>query len=716
MTLNRLRVAALLVIVVGFQLIPRLASAQKPKLTLDKFFEWVEIRTIKISPDGHAVAIATERPDWKNDSFLKQIWLYREDAKNAGTLIPLTQSGSDWGPQWSPDGRWIAFLSSRKPPNGMTEKPFDNDSEKEQPAQLYVISLSGGEPIPVTEGEEEVHCFAWSSDSKTLFFATRTPWSGEQKQAYKEEWNDVLRFRESERGDVIDAIAVSDALASVPEKETQSRNKPEQADAKKTKETAQSAGSRTLATSNYRVSELLVSPDGRRLAFSTSSISERQEDMRDFELYLLDMGQSSAPAQPRQITHNEATEQNLRWAPDSRHLLFRVELGSIEGKYKEVQARVYDIDTETGETTRWAPDFPGYISSADIATDGALIGTGGIGTQQQVYSQPKIGSAFQKLSSWPGTYEKISAARNSPRVAFVYSTLQKPNEVYLVDRPENLKDARPITAFNSSLAQSELPAGRTYNWKADDGAPVEGMLIYPPGQFGAKHLPMFTFIHGGPQGPDGDHFEADWYVWGQLAAADGWLVFEPNYRGSDGYGDKFMTQVVPHMVSRPGKDILAGVDALVRDGIADPDHLVIGGYSYGGYLTDWLITQTTRFKAAVTGAGAIENAANWGNDDTTFEDQYYLGGRPWEVPGMYNQEAALWQIDKVKTPTHIVAGADDVRVSVLEDYLLERALHSLGVPSTLLIFPGEGHELDKNPWHSKIKVREELKWLDKYGR
>jgi dipeptidyl aminopeptidase/acylaminoacyl peptidase len=192
-------------------------------------------------------------------------------------------------------------------------------------------------------------------------------------------------------------------------------------------------------------------------------------------------------------------------------------------------------------------------------------------------------------------------------------------------------------------------------------------------------------------------------------------VFEPNYRGSTGYGDKFALQIVPEIVSRPGKDILTGVDALVKDGIADANQLAVGGYSYGGYMTNWLITQTPRFKAAVTGAGAVENVANWGNDDTTFDDAHFLGGLPWEAADRYRSEAAIFQINKVRTPTHMVAGADDIRVAVLEDYLLDRALHELNIPSDLLIFPGEGHSLDKNPWHGKIKVREELKWLEKYG-
>ena len=226
---------------------------------------------------------------------------------------------------------------------------------------------------------------------------------------------------------------------------------------------------------------------------------------------------------------------------------------------------------------------------------------------------------------------------------------------------------------------------------------------------------MLTLIHGGPAAADGNHFRSDWYDWAVIAASNDWLVFRPNYRGSIGYGDAFMRQISPHLVSRPGKDILEGVDALVRDGIADPQQLTIGGYSYGGYMTNWLITQTTRFRAAVTGAGAVEHAVNWGNDDLTFDDAWYLGGAPWEAEKNYNAEAAMWQMNKVHTPTHLVVGANDIRVAAAESYLMERELHTLRVPADLLVFPGEGHLLGNNPWHGKIKVREELKWLDTYS-
>jgi dipeptidyl aminopeptidase/acylaminoacyl peptidase len=373
------------------------------------------------------------------------------------------------------------------------------------------------------------------------------------------------------------------------------------------------------------------------------------------------------------------------------------------------------VDIDTNDVQRWAADFPGEIVDYSVQPDGTLAVSARIGAEVQMYTLADGKAQLAKKNGWAGYYSNLTSADKSSRFVFVHSSLQQPQEVYVADSLDKLGQARKLTSFNELFTQRDLPQGKPYQWKSDDGTSVEGMLMYPPGKLEAKGLPMLVLIHGGPADADGNHFECDWYQWDRLAASNGWLVFEPNYRGSTGYGDKFLKGIVPEIVSRPGKDILAGVDALVKDGIADPEHLVIGGYSYGGYMTNWLITQTTRFKAAVTGAGAVEHLANWGNDDMTVDDAYFLGGRPWEVPDRYRSEAAIFQINKVRTPTHMVAGMDDIRVAVLENYLLDHALRSLNVPSELVLFPGEGHSLSKNPWHGKIKVREELKWLQKYG-
>jgi dipeptidyl aminopeptidase/acylaminoacyl peptidase len=662
---------------------------------------------VALSPDGNSVVIGTERADWDQQIFRNDLWLYRDDGKG-GSLIQLTQSGHDIDPKWSPDGRWIAFRSERK---ASPEKDSDSGDDKNKDkvddkgdlSQIYVISPAGGEAIPLTRGQEEVHTFSWSADSRTLYFATRNPWTKAQKDDYKKLWKDVVQYRTAERGDTIFALNIADALdrhAAAPAKEESDADK----------ESDLTPGARAIATSPLRVDDLIASPDGSKLAFLTSAINQREEKFEDYEIYALDL----ASPTPRQLTHNQAQEGGLRWANDSRHVFFSVEVGDATGPYRDLQPHLYWVDCETGTIEQWSKDFIGPVEHYTVAADNVLA-SARLGTEVSMYSAAQPVQSLHKLNGWEGTYEILSTTPHSQRIAFVYSSLQKPAEVYLAQSPDKLDQARPITSLNHLFTERDLPQGKPYRWKADDGTTVEGMLIYPRGEFESKKLPMLTFIHGGPADADGNHFEADWYQWAALAATNGWLVFEPNYRGSTGYGDKFLQQIVPLIVSRPGKDILEGVDALVRDGIADPDHLAVGGYSYGGYMTNWLITQTTRFKAAVTGAGAVEHVGNWGNDDTTFDDAYFLGGRPWEAQQRYHDEAAIFQIDKVRTPTHMVAGADDIRVAVLEDYLLEHALYSLGIPNALLIFPGEGHSLAKNPWHGKIKVREELKWLQKYG-
>jgi dipeptidyl aminopeptidase/acylaminoacyl peptidase len=725
----RIQKSAFVVVIILSSALVALAQPEaspKPKLTLDDFFNSVDFTALELSPDGNSVVIGAERADWDQQIFRSDLWLYRVDAKS---LIQLTQSGHDSEPQWSPDGRWIAFVSERKTSADKSGDSDDSDSasdaKDEGASQIYLISPAGGEAFPVTEGAEDVHAFSWSSDSQTIYFATRQPWTKAQKDDYKKAWKDVVQYRTAERGDSIFAVDVQAAIA-------RHSAAPAKIESDSDKEPDLTPGTRTISTTSLRVDHLATSPDGRKLAFVSNAINQRQEKIDDVEIYVVDLpnvARAPSPAtagstenrnagspliQPRRITNNQAIETRPRWANDSRHIFFSVEVGDVTGPYRDLQPHLYWADVDSGAVEQWSKDFIGPVEHYVVTPDNVLV-SARLGTEVQAYSVIKPADQLHRVSQWSGTYAQIAVAQHSSKVAFVYSSLGKPAEVYLAESADKLDQARAITNFNKKFADADLPQGKPYQWKADDGTTVEGMLIYPPGKFEAKHLPMFTLIHGGPADADGNHFEADWYQWAALAATNGWLVFEPNYRGSTGYGDKFLMQIVPVIVSRPGKDILEGVDALVKDGIADSDHLTVGGYSYGGYMTNWLITQTTRFKAAVTGAGAVEHIGNWGNDDTTLDDAYFLGGRPWEAPQRYHDEAAIFQINKVKTPTHMVAGADDIRVAVLEDYLLEHALYALGIPNALLVFPGEGHSLAKNPWHGKIKVREELKWLQKYG-
>jgi dipeptidyl aminopeptidase/acylaminoacyl peptidase len=665
-------------------------TASNP-ITLDEFMNATDVKEVKLSPDGSEAVIATIDSDWQHHRFRTDLWIWKAQT---GQTVPLTRSGHARSPQWSPDGKYIAFLSDLPLPNG-DDKDTDNVAER-----VWLIAAGSGEAFPLYDQKLEAHAFAWSADASQLFFSCASPLPKSAEEAEKAQWKDVIRWREQERGDLLLAMPMPAAQknsAIHPPAENDSPLPPL---------------SRTISSSHDEIKEIAPDHRGAQIAWITDSVSHRLENPSHNEIYLV----STAGGEARRLTNNLAIENSPQWSPDSSKLYFHVgaAAGSVEPPYRDVQGRLYVLDPATGAVKRLGADFPGSFEDFTVTAEGKLIAAGLKGTEQQLYAVDADHATL--LPGLPGNYSGADAAPHARTMLVKHSTLTDPVQVYLAADPSRPGQAKAISSFNVLFTQRAQPEWKSYRWKADDGTMVEGILIYPPHHMGEKNLRMLTLIHGGPAEANGNYFGADWYEWANLAAANGWLVFRPNYRGSSGYGDDFMLQITPHLVSRPGKDILEGVDALVKDGIADPAHLTIGGYSYGGYMTNWLITQTTEFKAAVTGAGAVEHAANWGNDDLTYDDANYLGGvLPWQNPGIYQSEAALYQIDKVKTPTHIVAGNADVRVSYLEDLLLERALQQLQVPHSLLVFPQEGHSLEKDPWHGYIKVREELLWLEKYG-
>jgi dipeptidyl aminopeptidase/acylaminoacyl peptidase len=680
-----------------------LAQTPKPTITLDEYLNTTEISGTSLAPDASAAVIATEAPEWKANNYRHDLWLWT--ARDG--LKPLTRSGTDERPQWSPDGKWIAFASDRAP----ADSAEAGDADGDKPNRVWLISPAGGEALPLYKEKLDVHAFAWAPDGSAIYISAKAPRTHEEEDKQTDEWKDVVRWREQYRGDLLLKIAITPALARAvavaPAKEAPSKAASDVEPSSKLPE-----GAAIVAKSDLAIAEISPAPDGKQVAFLTEPIHKRIENPADYEIFIVPENGGAA----KQVTHDSAMESNLRWSRDGRWLHFSVNAanGSVEGKYRDAQGRLFRLDPASGKIERLGTAFEGSLDQYVLLADGRELALGLKGTEAQIYLID--GEKATKMPGMAGTYAGLDAAHDANALLVRFSTVNDPQQVYLVADPLQPEKGKKLTNFNPVFAERAQPDWQPYTWKSDDGQTVEGVLIFPPGKKDAKHLRMFTFIHGGPADADGDRFGADWYDWATFAADNGWLVFRPNYRGSTGYGDAFMQGIEPHLVSKPGRDILTGVDALVKDGYADLDHLAIGGYSYGGYMTNWLITQTTRFKSAVTGAGAVEHAANWGNDDMTWDDAWYLGGRPWENPQLYQSEAALFQFDKVKTPTHLVQGGADVRVSYLEGETMERALQSLGIPHSFLVFPGEGHGLDKNPWHGYIKVREELKWLEKYDK
>jgi dipeptidyl aminopeptidase/acylaminoacyl peptidase len=687
-----------------------LPQSSKPTITLDEYLNTTSINAARLSPDGTAAVIATETPDWKNKNYRHDLWCWTA----ATGLRSLTHSGSEENPQWSPDGKWIAFVSDRSLPEDDSDEIGDDASSTDKTSRVWLIPVAGGEALPLYTEKLETHSYAWSSDGAAIYFSVTTPLTPEQQEEKKETWKDVLRWREQDRGDLLLKVNISAAMEralSIPPPEKSAdhdHGKPKSKENEKPAEVPPVAA--IIARSTLSIGEVAPSPDGKTVAFVTEPVHKRMETPQQYEIFLA----GSSGGEARQITHNNAVESSLQWSPDGHWLHFMVAagFGSLDAKYRDVQGRLFRLDPATGDVERLGGSFDGSFDQYALLRDGRELAIGTKRTERRLYFIE--GNNTKILPGPAGSYTGLSTPQKADVLLVRHSAIKTPERVYLAGDLLHPDRLNPITAFNPIFAQRAEPEWQTYAWKADDGREVEGVLLFPPGKKNARHLRMLTLIHGGPADIDGDYFGADWYDWATLAAANGWLVFRPNYRGSIGYGDEFMLQISPHIVSRPGQDILVGVDSLIKEGYADPDHLAIGGYSYGGYLTNWLITQTTRFKSAVTGAGAVEHAANWGNDDGTWDDAWYLGGQPWEKPDVYQSEAALFRFDKVKTPTHLVQGEADVRVSYLEGVTMERALEQLGIPHTFLVFPGEDHSLTKNPWHGYIKLREELRWLEKY--
>src|SRR5438034_1816774 len=320
-------------------------AESKPKLTLDDFFNSVRFSSIELSPEGKSVVIGTERADWDQQIFRNDLWLYRDDAKDQA-ITQLTQSGHDTSPKWSPDGGWIAFLSDRKTVGEKSEES-DSENKDEGVAQIYLISPAGGEAFAITRGAEEVHAFSWSADSKTLYFATRNPWTKAQKDDYKKQWKDVVEYRTAERGDTIFALDVASAVAN-------HATAPGKDEACSEEESDVTPGARAIATSLLRVAELVTAPDGGKLAFMTAPINKRQEKFDDYEIYLVDIPAGNTQPVPRRVTHNQAVERDLLWTNDNLHILFSIDVGDVTGPYRDLQPHLDSVDIETGSTEHWS--------------------------------------------------------------------------------------------------------------------------------------------------------------------------------------------------------------------------------------------------------------------------------------------------------------------------------------------------------------------------
>ena len=474
----------------------------KPIFTFDEFFTYTEFSSLTLAPnDGQSILIQTKHRIW--DENLNEEHLYLQTLRGENRKL-ITTHASHFEPQWKDE--WIALILTENSTNRMKQKSVANESQ-----YIHLYSVRTDQMVPLLIGKEEIHASTWSTTSMSLYFATRTPWSEEAEETYENEWKDVIQYREQYRGDTIYRADMENMTISRIE---------------------------LLTNISLSVVELICSPDGKQLVFSTEPTSLNMERITDYELYSLDLMNLSSLI-PLKLTNNLAAEGNLKWSIDDLLFFTVTGEGSIEGDYEDSQGQLYSLNMTSNRIERWANQFQGEITDYALLQGGraGVVILGQLSTEIQVYQQQTVNASLVKQTGWNGSYQSIVTASsvNSSTMVFIHSSYETPQEVYFIDNINQLNMAQAVTSENKLFLERELPKGKSYRWlNEDDNTEIEGVLLYPPDKFEQKNLPLFVLIHGGPYDADLNIFRANWYYCAGMIATEGWLVLQPNYRGSTG--------------------------------------------------------------------------------------------------------------------------------------------------------------------------------------
>lgn len=654
------------------------ASAQKRAVTIDDVMDMKVAGSPVVSPDGMQVlyTVRAWEPGTGKDADRREarthIW---KVAAAGGTSRQITFSDrGETQPQWSPDGRYISFVSARGA----------GDGDAGPKAQLYLMRADGGEAQKLTDAKESVGAYAWAPSSSTIAYVSQEARSSEDEARQKK--RDDARIYE---GDFRQAQLWSIAVDS-------------------------HAASKLIDGQSFTVAGAPSwSPDSSKLTFAASPTPMIRDDRSD--VYVLDI----ASKQLDKITTNAGPDNSPRWSPDGKTIAYVSEpnankplgdgiglqavslqhlvLYDVAGKsIKDVSSR--DFDSSAGTPT-W---------SADSAR---LYFTAGRRVYSEVFSYDIASSKYTKLT----TSRNISLgnqSRDGKVIALLSESAFDPSDVQVTD--STFASLRKLTTVNPQVADFALGETEVVTWKSSDGMEIEGVLLKPVGLQAGHRAPLVVVAHGGPTGAHNNGFKVGGLEGGQALAGQGWAVFYPNVRGSSNYGESFMRANIPDWGGGDWRDLMTGVDAIVSKGIADPDRLALIGWSYGGYMTAWGITQTTRFKAAMVGAGITNVWSMYGTNDIPNYLGTFFGGMPDKTTrALYMERSAMTHVDKVTTPTLILHGGSDERVPTGQALELHRALKDRGKTTELVFYPREGHGISEY-YHVKDRLTRIHAWLTKY--
>jgi dipeptidyl aminopeptidase/acylaminoacyl peptidase len=637
--------------------------AQTRVPTIDDLLNLKTVGATQISPDGKRVAYTVTDADFKQDAFVTQIWLADTAA---GKSVQLTRGDkSSNGPRWSPDGKWLAFLSNR----------IDDKN------QIFVIDPTGGEAQQLTRSETAISNFSWSDDGRTIAYTATEPTSQPLKDR-KDYYGDYDVVRSGYSYVHLWTIDVADAMK------------------------APMAGKQRTKKTDFSVDSFSWSPDGNSIVFS-ATINPDLVQGETADIYLLNLKDDSL----KKIVATPGPDNNPRFSPDGKQIVFNSAMG--EKIYFANNSRLAIVNLDGGipkSITDGFDENPGLI---EWRSDGIYFS----GSQKTSSHLFRVDPATAKITRITAPDDLMASGfsftHSGDAIAFISGSPTSINEVFVSDSRHFAP--RKLTSFNEQTKHFTLGTREVISWKSQDGATIEGILIKPANFDPNKKYPLLCVIHGGPTGidrplllqPDSRYYPSD--IW----AARGALVLKVNYRGSAGYGEKFRKLNVRNLGVGDAWDVLSGVDYLINKGWVDKTKVGCMGWSQGGYISAFLTTSTDRFVAISVGAGISNWATYYYNTDITPFTINYLGNDPAMDPEIYAKTSPMTYIKTARTPTLIQHGSDDRRVPIANGYELRQGLENRGVPVTMIVYKGFGHPITK-PKAQRAVMQHNLSWFGHY--
>jgi len=656
---------------------PKASPAAPRNITTDDYFQIRDVSQPEISLDGQWVVYAVRTRMLKEDKNEQRLWMV---STHGGDPISLTAEGvSSSHPRWSPDGKYLAFLSARN--NGKT--------------QVWLLNRLGGEAAHLTDVPQGVDDFEWSPDSTRLVLILRDP-KPEDLEAAKDKDKDKPAAAAKPKTPppfVIDRLQFKrDTVGYLDRRRTHLYV----FDVASKKSTQVTSG-------DFDDSEPAWSPDGKSLAFASNRSTPDPDATYNSDIWVVAANNTDKGAHLTQITTNPGPDRSPAWSPDGKWIAFISEI--------DMKAMIYATHhlaiapSSGGEAKVLTLAFDRSIRRPCFSADGRSIYF--IADDDGTENLCRIAISGGEVTRPIGGRLVVASYSLSKdgAIAAQISTLDRPDEIFL----SNEKDLTRLTKTNDALfSQLHLAQADYVHFKSKDGTSVAGYLYKPVDYTPGKKVPTLLNPHGGPVG----QYSASFYHLAQLYAANGYAVLLPNPRGSSGYGQKFCEAIFADWGNKDFQDDMAMVDYAVAQGIADPDKLGVGGWSYGGMSTDFIIAQTTRFKAAISGAGIALMTSGYGHDQYIRDYDSELG-RPWENKTVWEKISPYYRVNNITTPTLFMGGDVDWNVPIIGGEQMYQALKSLGRTTELVVYPGESHGFT-TPSHIKDRLERYLAWYAHY--